>query len=618
MGQDDARPGGLGILLVHGMGSAEPGDTLRNIGEPLLDTLRRAPARAAGVRVGEPTRVELDGDDDRPAHVTFEVGPAKGTGATTAWWMAECHWGDSFRPPPIRDVVTWIVLVLPWTVISYFQSKWRELRRHGRTSGKRDAFLAILALLGALVLAPLMAALLVVVLVLAVPLSRIPVKVLNAPAKALIRVLSASLGDVYVLASRSFDRYAVDQRLQRDLDFLLERCSRVAIVAHSAGSYLTHCLLNRPEPGAAPTPDRVPLLVTYGQAVWRVHAVQNLGKGRGANRKWAVGVSTAALLSGAAAVGLPLAEVPWPGPVVAGVSAVCTVGALGLCWRAFVLVDRASAAAESSTGLGLANPPRWRDYVASTDPVPNGLMPPGLVTEEGREPRSYEGVRIHNGRSVVSDHNSYDSNLDVFFNGVARDLLWAAGHPARREKRVLDALDARWAWRRTRTRWLSTARVTYLACAGWLLLVSAWWNGAVEKDSSTAMRFGTWLVEKLPPSWTRSLFGIAQSTTDPGGPMTDTSLRAKLVGLAVSRCCSCCSTRRSGRSGRRGTTVRHAWRSAASRAGHRPSGSRRSVPRRWPSSSAGCSRWGCSSGSAAGTTSTSRRVSRQQTGRPSG
>lgn len=517
-------PVGLGVLLVHGMGSAEPGDTLRGVGGPLLDVLGRRPARAAGVQVGNPTAVVLDGDDERPAHVDFDVWPEGRNDAARTWCIAECHWGGTFRPPGYRDVVTWIVLVLPWTVIGYFLTKFEHFTTAPRGPGTgaadrlrrgRDAVLTVAALLGALLLGPLVAALLALVLLLAVPLSRIPIAVLRTPAQAVIRVLSASLGDVYMLASESLDRRAVDQRLQRDLDYLLARCERVAVVAHSAGSYLTHCLLNRAVD--APDPARVPLLVTYGQAVWRVHAVRKLEAG-GGRRTIAVVASAGALASGVAAVWLAVTDLP-PGWV--GAAAVLC---LALCGCAFWLVSRAAAAA-ATTGLGLAAPRRWRDYVASTDPVPNGLMPADLVNEEGRsEPRSYEGVRVHNQRSVLSDHNTYAANQDVFLDSVARDLLRAAGHPEPVGAQA-EAQDA-WVARRGRTRWLSTARATVLACGAWLLTVAAWSDGSTAADRSRAMTVGTWLVNRLPASWTKSLFGVSASPTD-------TSSRAKLVGLAA-------------------------------------------------------------------------------------
>jgi hypothetical protein len=469
--------------------------------------------------VGPLTSAVLAGTDAEPAHVSFEV---TGPDGKRPWWVAECHWGDSFRPPGYRQVLTWLVLVLPWTLIGYLQDKSRYLRRAGDSGAERSLIgrqrvLAVVALLAAVVLAPLLAAVVVVVLVLVVPLSRVPVDAVNRPAMAVVRAISASLGDVYVLASESFDRRAVDQRLERDLAFLLSRCSRVAVVAHSAGSYLTHCMLQKAGPGDLAAPDRVPLLITYGQAVWRVHAVKQLEKG-GGKRTWAVFLSLFALAVSCLAGWLGVSD-----RVVE--SLLVSLVGVASCIGAFTLVMRAAGVAEEGTALGLAAPRRWRDYASSADPVPNGLMPLQLVGRDRRGARrSYEGVRVHNRRSVLTDHSAYVANEDVFLDGVSRDLLWFAGHsPGDRAE-----LDDAWVRRRGRTRWLSTARATYFVCAGWSLAAASWVTVPIDMDRSPAMRVGSWLAGQLPTSWTESLFGITGSSG-----MGSTSIRGKLVGVLV-------------------------------------------------------------------------------------
>ena len=509
----DTTRSGIGVLLVHGMGSAADGDTLRNVGGPLFRVLGDR-AGAAGLAVGPLTTAVLAGSDAGPAHVAFEV---TGPDGRRPWWVAECHWGDSFRPPGYRQVLTWLVLVLPWTLIGYLHDKSRYLRRAGdhgaeRSLITRQRVLAVVALLSAVVLAPLLAAVVVVVLVLVVPLSRVPVDAVSTPATAVVRAISASLGDVYVLASESFDRRAVDQRLERDLSFLLERCERVAVVAHSAGSYLTHCMLQKAGPSDLAAPDRVPLLITYGQAVWRVHAVKQLEEG-GGRRTWAVFFSLFALAVSCLAGWLGVSD------RVVEALLVSLVGVAG-CIGAFTLVLRAADVADDGAALGLAAPRRWRDYASSADPVPNGLMPPQLVGRDRRgAPRSYEGVRVHNRRSVLTDHSAYVANEDVFLDGVARDLLRFAGHsPGDRAE-----LDDAWVRRRGRTRWLSTARATYAACAALLLVAASWVTVPIDLDRSPAMRVGAWLARRLPTSWTESLFGITGSS--------GMSVRGKIVGV---------------------------------------------------------------------------------------
>lgn len=517
------RPSRTGVLLVHGMGSAAPGDTLRGLGEPLLETMRQL----AGGSVGAVTELDLTGGEQAPAHAVVQ-------GDRTEWVLAECHWGECFRLPGYRRLCSWLLLAVPWSASSYFRSKLaqRAARRNGGPRTWRDWFFGATGVIGGTVLAPVLAGVVALVLVLLLPLSVLPVPFLQRLARSLVGVLSGSLGDVYVLLSDGFDRVVVEQRLRRDLDHLLvtRRCDQVVLVAHSAGSRLCHQVLQ----GSTEDRDRaVRRLVSYGQAVWRADATERLaGTTRG---RRALGLSIASALGlvvGGYLASLQVFSIVWwpygswgrvqswsalgAGLVVAGVVA----GVLGV---------RAAGASDHRHVNGLlplrvlGRPVLWRDYVASADPVPDGRM----VGREQGCVAGFQSVRLHNLRSVVRDHTSYVSS-DVFLRCVARDVLQVGGVPVLED--TTPTRDERWAARRRRTRRLSTMRNTVLLAAVWTYVTATWWPAQVvdgrlaapaSPDDSPAMGLAGRLAAVLPDALATTLLGDS----------TDSPWRRKLLGL---------------------------------------------------------------------------------------
>lgn len=522
-GPAQGRPS-VGVLLVHGMGSAAPGDTLRSVGEPLLNTIRTL----AGAHIGAVTELDPAGGEAGPAHVVVEIDK-------TEWVLAECHWGECFRLPRYSRICAWLLLAVPWTATSYARSKFaqRSVRQDDeRASKARDLMLGTAAWLIGVILAPLLAGVVALVLLLLLPLSVLPVPILQRMARKIVGVLSGSLGDVYVLLSEGFDRLLVEQRLRRDLDYLLltRGCDRVILVAHSAGSRLCHDVLKR---STADQDRRVELFVTFGQAVWRTKETELLA-GRKSGRSALVLSIVAAigLIVGGYLVSMPLFSlVWWPigtwGPVPSwdalGVALlVLGIGAGGGC----VHLSRAGQSRNVDDLLPFRVRDRivlWRDYVASADPVPDGRM----AGPEQYNPLNFQSVRLHNLRSVVRDHTSYVSS-DVFLRCVARDVLRVGGIVSSGD----DSLDVRWAARRRRTRWLSTARNTVLLAAAWVFFTASWWPAQVldgriaapsSPDSSPAIRLAEQLAGVLPDALAASLLGEG----------ADSPWRRKVLGLAA-------------------------------------------------------------------------------------
>ena len=107
----------LGILLVHGIGDHQEGETLTAFGEPLLDWMRvwmRGDGRKE--RRGQLTVAEAClKADGTPAYalaeLTMNATPdSASTGVPTQerWLMCEGWWGGSVQAPHSRDLLAWM------------------------------------------------------------------------------------------------------------------------------------------------------------------------------------------------------------------------------------------------------------------------------------------------------------------------------------------------------------------------------------------------------------------------------------------------------------------------------------------------------------------------------
>ena len=101
--------------------------------------------------------------------------------------------------------------------------------------GASRVALSVVALFAGLVLA----AAALVVLFAFYPLALLPIAALRTFASAVQRLLTATLGDSYVLVTSPVRTAAILSGLRRDLEWLAPQCDKIAIVAHSQGAALT-------------------------------------------------------------------------------------------------------------------------------------------------------------------------------------------------------------------------------------------------------------------------------------------------------------------------------------------------------------------------------------------
>ncbi len=98
--------------------------------------------------------------------------------------------------------------------------------------------------------------------------------------------LSGWLGDAYLVAASPVRYSSMVSQVKRDIDWLLNKqpnrgaCQRVAVIAHSGGTIISHRALTGPQSEKyRQDSDRSPLLITYGSGhskeetirqVWRI------------------------------------------------------------------------------------------------------------------------------------------------------------------------------------------------------------------------------------------------------------------------------------------------------------------------------------------------------------
>ena len=409
----------LGVLFVHGMGSAAQGDTLRQHSEPLVDWLAHGTVRFESASLRD---VEMMPGDGEPAHLTCElfakdppgaIVPAGERKPASTWLLAESHWAQTFKPVTYLRIATWLIASVPWMLGEYARSARRRERKRRAFPG-RGLLVWMYAALATVVAGPI-----IIVLALLVPLQYAPMKRLRDWGGALPRMLAATLGDVYVILATHVDREAMRARIVRDHEWLQARCERTVVVAHSAGSALTHQLIRDGRM------TDVEVFVTLGEAIWRMCWMRQLTELPARKRIGALALALLGFVLWVTAVylGLHYHEL-W-------IVFVGWIPSVAVHWWSAALVWRGCDTHDirrSAVDVLLGEPAKvslWRDYVASSDPVPGGVL---YDDEDDTEPGArerYQPQWIRNARSVVLDHVRYPGNLEEYVSGLAADLAAA-------------------------------------------------------------------------------------------------------------------------------------------------------------------------------------------------
>jgi hypothetical protein len=532
-------PADLGVLFVHGIGQQAWGDTLVRFGDPLLTWIGHwcvGASAAAWTHLHRkewfvPERVLADlcvvakgtsvqeGATSGPAHALvelrlpyLELAPEAGAsadapdGSTSTldlrtrgdWLLAESCWARAFLTPGFRGLAFWAFVVYPWTSASHYGAQVRRAwalwrKRSGAPQVLTAPLLAVRTAASfavSVLLALVVLAALALLLVLAIP----PIPALRSILLRIQQTLADSVGDSYILLASPIQRAAIISHVRRDLEWLLPRCRRIAVVAHSQGAAVAYEALCTGVLDGRSREDS--LFITFGSGLSKLEEIRRI---IGTKKRWfgwwpIFGLLTLVValdLLGAVDV-LPFVagDKVWGGVAAFFGAFIWLIGALESTRRR--RFDAGDFTPADHFGVDLT----WKDYYASRDPVPNGP----LLEEDAPY---LESVEVHNIGSVVSDHTSYWLNRDAFVPQVARDLGDFAGAPLvdilPRDRELIVAAAARRCWR---VNWLITARMT-----AWVVLiaiVAAYWSdlgrlGAtvIERGGPVARVLG-WLGLETP------------------------------------------------------------------------------------------------------------------------
>src|SRR3990172_6253209 len=94
----------LGVLLVHGIGMQQRGETLVQAGDALHHWLCKWLDMDIGVDNADIAPSTPDSTTPAHARVVF---PASDKRAPESWLLAECHWAEAFGARPYSEFVEW-------------------------------------------------------------------------------------------------------------------------------------------------------------------------------------------------------------------------------------------------------------------------------------------------------------------------------------------------------------------------------------------------------------------------------------------------------------------------------------------------------------------------------
>jgi hypothetical protein len=484
----------LGVLLVHGIGEQQRGDTLTETADAVVEWLRRRieERHQGAVTLLDVTLRRPSEDDIAPAHLALHLQVRhRDEGRdpiSVRWLIAESWWAEAFRASSFTDVALWGLTVVPWVVSTHVTSLEQRMAIPKRSGKWRQWVLAPVALL-VLVLWGLSASVLALataVLSVGLLLFRlIPLPFVPEITSSVQRTLAGGLGDAFVLVRSPVRFGAMTSSVQEDLRFLTDKCGSVAVIAHSQGTAVAWEAIRTmayPDPRL---PENLGLFVTYGQALRKLAFLRQVGRlsldGHAVRRLALIGAIIAGALLllvllpfaiGPLATWLTDAAAPFPAVAfgIAAVLAATLAGQVLLLLRAKDVDSRVRKILEDEVAAAVTERHafRWHDLWASADPVPNGpinLTSPAIVS-----------TKLRNTASTVLDHVTYWQNLTEFVPIVAARLKEIGGLGEARAPDPVDAPDLKLAAMRRQARvlLLVAARLSFVFLA--IAALIGWWS----------------------------------------------------------------------------------------------------------------------------------------------
>jgi hypothetical protein len=257
----------VGVLLVHGIGDHQEGQTLTAFGEPLVDWLqawlRGGGARARGTVEVTDARLRASGGAPACARTQVSVqGP--GDVAREEWLFCEAWWGDSVQPPSALRLLRWLFtrgpLLIYWHIYLGVASKGSGDPTPLQVWSSAFAFL--------------LAGLCQLVVSVAMLLWLVPIGPWRRAVVSAVRTLTLTLGDSYVLLEHDIQRAALVERVRQSLGWLTERVGQAVVIAHSQGGAIAHEALRTADTS------RVCGLITVGSGLEKLHFLRRVRDAR--------------------------------------------------------------------------------------------------------------------------------------------------------------------------------------------------------------------------------------------------------------------------------------------------------------------------------------------------
>jgi hypothetical protein len=444
------KPFGLGVLFVHGVGEQRRGDTLTEMGDALIEWVKRwvdrpPPGQVSGrkgdIRILSASLREPGDDLVSFSNLALQITiPHGGRRQTANWLVGESWWADVFRPPSFAQFLAWGLGVGQWEAVTQILDISERLRLPSHAPGALRTALWPMAivLMAILVLASIVASSLLILLAALLTILRlIPLGPVQQAALAGQRAMAMGAGDAFILVHSPGRFSAMVSRVRDDLAEMREYCDEVIVVAHSQGAQVAWEAIRRSDPGPEAIPSGLSRFVTFGQALRRLKLLYRVthieldrtvlffivgGIVAQLGLVLLIGSVADVLISGGRALYAVVSWLPGdPGDAFAPFIAVLLAAVVA--GESVVLVagsryDRRSARALTREIAAATNGDdkfEWIDLWASADPVSNGSLlpsPPAHVTT----------WRIHNLGSPILDHTVYWRNLTEFVAAVATDL----------------------------------------------------------------------------------------------------------------------------------------------------------------------------------------------------
>ena len=511
-GLPEKTPYDLGILLVHGIGEQQRGDTLTEAGDLILAWLGRfaeaiGSAGAVDLNLMNVVARQASGDPIAGAHAMVRITPPIEGGAAANWIIGESFWADVFRPATYHELAGWGIFIGPWA----FAAQVRGIVQRMEIGSQVPRLLRLLlvpivwVVAGAMFLAGAFVGLAVTLLALAlVVLAFTNIPFLADFARSAQRGLANGVGDAYVLTRSPIRFGAMSSQVRSDLRDMCKESKAVAVIAHSQGTAVAwHAIKHELTDDPADDSDvakHLRLFLTYGQAVRKLTFMKQVAENPIPRQGLVASLGAGFAL-------LAVAEYMTTGLgwlMVVTVALAIAAEAL-LVWLGRRAWEESGKKIEADWGAVEKAAPEleWLDLWASADPVPGGPLDLDWTR--------FPSFKIRNLASTVLDHVVYWKNTTEFLPILAA-RLFGLGGPSRYATNLTDPLLVASAMRRhARVLLLLTMRVVLVgaAVAGSL---QAWQTPAFSagvmdflKELNLPLVGGFF---ETPPDWTRSLAGV--------------------------------------------------------------------------------------------------------------